>query len=1132
MKTALKNLILVLGTAAIIVFPGSAPRADDTEIYVGSNLTNTVQPNVVFIIDTSGSMGTYDVPTYTNPYDPATDYSSSGTCNSSYVYWSSTGKPPSSCSTSHYFLASKNTCADSATALGSSGTGYYVSRLARYRTSSWGDRWYYFSSTVHDDYVECQADYGVDGDGVDTTKLYPANGNNGGPWTATSSKAITWSGTGRTYTLYSANYMNWYTTVSGVSYAERLAVVQQAFSDLINSTSGVNAAVMRYSQNGQGGYFVSKMQPVDSSTRSSMISAVNAFTPNGYTPLAETLYESSLFYRGQSVDFGDSSTPGTNVSGVLDSSDTSKYQTPIKYQCQKNFVVVLTDGEPTQDTSADSNIEALTGFKTITGSSTCSGDCLDELAQWMYNSDLIDPALNDKQNVITYTIGLNLDVQLLDDTAKKGGGKYYTASSATDIANAFTSIITQVLQTNTTFIAPAVTVNAFNRLTHRDDLYFSVFKPNGTPDWRGNVKHYKLAGNPPIIVDANNAAAIDANTGFFSGTSTSIWTLAADAPDGDDVEKGGAAGLLTTSRTIYTYTGSSPNNEPLSTNTADIFNESNTALTIGLLGMPGSATETQRQTLLKWARGVDIFDVNENGVTTDARRQMGDVLHSKPVLLTYGGTDANPDITMFVGDNEGFIHALNAIDGTEQFAFIPKDLLGNLYTLYNNSATDSHPYGMDGPLTLWHNDVNGDHLVLNTDNTVQTGEFVYLYAGMRRGGDNYYAFDVTDRAHPVLKWQITGGSGDFADLGQTWSRPVATKIKFNGVDRNVLIFGGGYDTNQDANTLPSADSTGDAIYIVDADTGQRLWWASSDTSNVSDQPNLVLSKMTNSIPSDPAVIDIDNDGLADYLFVGDMGGRIWRIDFNKTNTGATNLAYGGLLAELGGTDAANNRRFYYAPDVALIRSNGGYALSVSIGSGYRAHPLNQTIQDRFYMIRDDNAFSAPPDTNSDLKPDYPDYTEADLYDATTNDLGQTTGATLDAARTALSNAHGWYIRLVASDGTTYEGEKVLAESVTADGKVNFTTFTPVASSQTNSCAPSQGVGKSYTVNLLDATPAFDTTQDGQYLVADRAETLKRTGIPPEPTFIFSGDKFVKCVGTECDKDPPKPKMFRSYWYQN
>ena len=1096
------NLNLLLAISLSVIFSMTTVFADDTEIYVGGNVgASVVRPNVLFVIDTSGSMDE-DV-TITIPYDPATTYT--GTCSSTNVFWSTSGTPPA-CTTSNYFAATANTCNDSAGALATNSTGFYVGRLARYKVSASKkgantSTWTTFSNTDHTSQVECEADYSKHGDGIDASKLYPANGgNNAGPWRINSTNAISWSSTGTNYTLYSANYLNWKWSPSTTVIKTRLNIVKETFTSLLNSTSGINAGLMRFDSYGYGGYFLQPMLELNSTTRPTLISSVDALTANGNTPLAETLYEAALFFRGQSVDFGDSSHPAHNIASVLDSSDTSKYKSPIEYQCQKNFVVYMTDGDPTSDTDADAKIKALPNFNTLTGSSTCTGDCMDELAQWMYKSD-INSTLNDKQNVITYTIGLNINPQLLKDTASKGGGKYYTTEGASDLSTAFTSILTEILAVNTTFIAPAVTVNAFNRLNHRDDLYFAVFRPAGTARWPGNLKHYKMAGTPSIIVDANNAAAVDANTGFFAGSSRSFWTLNDDAPDGDNVEVGGAAGLLSTTRNIYSYLGAAaPNNVDLSA-TANKLHEDNADLTKTLLNITAE-TDAYRTDLVKWARGVDVLDDNSDGLTTDARRMMGDILHSKPVLMTYGGTDANPDITVFTGTNEGFIQAINATTGAEVFSFIPKELLSNLDILFDNSATVKHPYGMDGAISLWHKDVNANDVLLDSSNVVETGEHVYLYAGMRRGGNHYYALDVTNRSAPKLLWQIDGGTGNFAELGQTWSRPIVTKIKlYNGSileDRNVLIFGGGYDTNQDTAGAPLDDTIGRAIYMVDATTGQRLWWASSDAT-----ANLVLSGMTNSIPADVKVIDINVDGYADRLYVGDMGGRVWRIDFNNTsNTGATNLATGGLLATLGGTDAANNRRFYYSPDIALVQTAAGYALTVSIGSGYRAHPLNAVTQDRFYMIRDTNVYAPPADTNLDGKPDYPDYTETNLFDSTDNTLAEATGSTLTAAQSLFDNAHGWYIRLSKADGT-YEGEKVLASSVTVQGLLIFTSFTPVVSAQATACAPSQGTAKTYIVSLTNGSPVYNLQADSaSNSRKDRYVTLVRGGIPPEPTVLF------------------------------
>ncbi len=1148
MKTPLNNkLTLMLVTALYVAFPITPVLADDTEVYVGGNLSSVVRPNVLFIIDTSGSMGTLVATNST--YDPATTYPVIGNCASGRIFWKtgssgkkkSKGTPPPDCTTStDYIDAAANKCHDSINALSASGTGSYIGTLAYYKASTNSktgadtSSWVSLSNSDHSSNVECSADYSKYGDGNDTTKPYPANATNGGPWRANSTNAISWKSTGATYTLYTANYLNWYHSPSGGTSKSRIQTVKDAFTALVNSTSGINAGLMRYSDDAQGGYFLEPMQELNDTNRPTFITSVNSLNANGGTPLAETLYEAQLYWRGLSTDYGNKSSPAHNVSTVLLSSDTTKYKTPIEYQCQKNFTVLLTDGEPTSDTDADAKIAALPSFKSITGSSTCSGNCLDELALWMYKSDM-SSTLNNVQNAEFYAIDFGggvTDPTLLKNAAKNGGGSdhYYEATEATELATAFTTIVTDILATSTTFIAPAVTVNDFNRLTHRDELYFGVFKPQGRPTWPGNIKHYKINSPDNIVVDANGVAAVDVNTGYFSGTSRSFWTLDADAPDGDEVAKGGAAGLITTTRNLYTYLDTAaPNNVNLA-DTANKFHEDNTALDYVALGISDQAVNyvspvtpsSYRTELIQWARGVDVLDDNGDGSKTDARRAFGDILHSKPVLLTYGGTDANPDITLFTGSNDGFLHAFNAKTGTETFAFIPKELLTNLDTRFENSETSKHPYGMDGPISIWHKDDNNNGLLYNTSNVLDTGEFAYLYTGMRRGGNHYYAFDVTNRSAPKLLWQIDGGAGDFAELGQTWSRPVVAKIKLNGVDKNVLIFAGGYDTHQDTVGAPSDDSIGRAIYIVDASTGARLWWASSVAT-----ANLVLPSMTNSIPADIKVIDINVDGYADRLYVGDMGGRIWRIDLSMTNTGAGNLATGGVFASLSGATEALNHRFYYAPDVALIKGATGYELTVSIGSGYRAHPLTMTTQDRFYMIRDSDVYNVPAS--------YPAYTEAKLYDATANDIGTQTGAALATATSALNAAKGWYIRLVKTDGT-YEGEKVLATSVTAENKVLFTTFTPVASSQATACAPSQGTAKTYALNLGNATAAYNLQADGvDGSTADRYQVMTRGGIPPEPTVLFpsDGSKPIVLVGPEkLTTVDLNLQMEKTYWRQD
>ena len=1082
----------MLLTFIVSAMTGAPLLADDTEVYLGDLAFSTnIRPNVLFIMDTSGSMST-DVTLTTGTYDPAVTYS--GSCNSGYVYWASStanGIAPS-CSTSNYIAAGSNKCADSSTALSSGGPGYYTGTIARYNLRNWGsDRWDTLSSNDHSEIIDCRADYGIDGQG-DATGTYPADENYGGPYNTTATNSINWNSTGGVYTLYSANYLNWINSPGVTTTQTRLQIVQSVFNDLVDSTSGINASLMRFDDRdttlNHGGYFLLPMQALDSSSRSTFKAAANALTANGYTPLAETLYEAARYYRGENVKFGNSTSPGTNHSGVLDPSDSTLYQSPIAYQCQQNYIVLLTDGDPTYDYDADADIAALPDFTTTAG--TCdfnSGDdCLDELAQYLFDYDQRTD-LDDVQNATTYTIGFATNQQLLQDAANKGGGKYYTADDTVQLTTAFNQILSDILAVNTTFVAPAVPVNAFNRLTHRDELYFALFRPEKFPQWSGNLKRYQLAGSPPIITDATGAAAVDATTGFFASGTTSFWTSGADAPDGDEVEKGGAAGELTLSRNMYTYTGASaPSNVDL-TLPDNLFNESNSLITATMLGNAGMTT-TYRDSLLQWARGVDLLDDDEDGSTTDARRRMGDPLHSNPVVINYGGTSANPDITLYISTNEGLLQAINTTDGSELFSFIPQELLPNLDILFNNNGASSHPYGLDGPLTVWANDVNNNGVLEDSSGNTEPGEHAYVYVGMRRGGNNYYALDVTDRSAPVLKWMIQGGQGNFTQLAQTWSKMELAHIKSSGSKRAVLIFGGGYDVNQDTETA-GVDSTGNALYMVDADTGARLWWAGKSGSGA----NLTSSDMDYGMPAPVMAGDINADGYTDIVFAVDMGGQVWRFDFD--NSGSNTTINGGVVAKLAGSGNNEHRRFYVKPDVSLVKINGVVNYAVAIGSGYRAHPLSTLTQDRFHMLFIGNVYTPPSNYSSPLD-------ESDLLDVT-NDLSPN-----------LSSSSGWRLDLEP-------GEKVLASSLTVDGMVMFTTYKPDANAAT-SCAPSQGVGRLYAISAYDATPLKNLDGVGtlsSLTVTDRYKTLVRGGIQPEPRLIFTDDDHpILVVGPEKIED--------------
>lgn len=847
--------------------------------------------------------------------------------------------------------------------------------------------------------------------------------------------------------------------------------------------------------------------------RSRLKELVDDFVPRGMTPVVDTLYEAASYYRGEAVLYGlsrgnrrtfgrvshpDSYTGGTVIrqTGCTDDNlnatacrteridGSATYTSPIEDTCQTNYIVVLTDGSANSNHSAGLISSMIgSGCESSGGSERCGRD----LARWLSTTD--QSSLSGTQTISTYTIGFNLNsggsaaaIRFLQDVADAGNGSYFSASTSAELATVFQTIVREILAVDTSFVSPGATVNQFNRLTHRNEIFFSLFKPDQRPLWPGNLKRYELRGNPAIITDQNGDPAIDAATGFFKDVSQSDWSTSVD---GNDVTLGGAASKLRlSSRKVFTNMGGSS----VLSNTGNKVDENNNAISKSILGIDALSND-HRSKLLQWARGVDILDFDEDNNITEARLELGDPLHSRPVIVTYGGTEASPDMTVYFATNQGFLHAINGVTGEEQFSFIPQELLPNLNLYFENSTATSHPYGLDGAITTWVNDINGDGTL-----SVMDGDHAYLYIGMRRGGNNYYALDVTDRDNPELLWTIQGGTGSFAELGQTWSKPIRTKIKQGSTVKNVLIFSGGYDTAQDDNTVRTIDSIGRAIFIVDATTGALIWSGGPEIGH-----DEVFPDMQYSIPADIRVIDTTLDHIADQMYVGDMGGQIWRFDINNGATSVSELIDGGVIADFSGNAPADNRRFYYPPDIAVVSRKGQAYLSIAIGSGWRAHPLDTAVENRFYAFRDYGVFNSPSS--------YPGYTESDLYDVTDNVLGQGTDSAKSIALSQLDSKEGWYIQL------TNSGEKVLAQSLTINNHIIFSTFEPNTALST--CSAGQGTGRVYAVSAFDATPSLDMNNDSHFSKEDREAILDRGGIPPEPTALFPKDSVpVLIIGTE------------------
>ncbi|KZX57931.1 hypothetical protein A3709_20110 [Halioglobus sp. HI00S01] len=905
--------------------------------------------------------------------------------------------------------------------------------------------------------------------------------------------------------------------------------------------------------------------------REELLQAVNSLTTAGWTPVQDTMYEAYQYYTGSNVVWGKyrgghnaqgvELTTGTSTSGPFtytrvsapgsittesfqgsrlppgcpsttssdgecnDSNGSGQpkgeyllgnpvYKSPIDNYCQtESHLILLTDGEANSPNS-EAMIKSISGLSSCSSGSNDSERCIADLAELMQDTD-ISP-LEGSQRVTTHTIGFNFSSQFLEDVAASGGGLYKEASSSAELVEEIEEIFAGVLDTDTSFVAPVAAINQFNRLTNLDDVYFAVFRPDSVPAWRGNLKKYKLGeagGERNVLLDANNNPAVSETTGFFLGTSKSFWST---NEDGSKVDEGGAGEQTpsASSRNVYTSLGLSNS----LTDATNLVVTGNASLTAADLDVPAGDRDSQ----ISWIRGVDVDDEDGDGDSNENRYTIADPLHSKPVAVTYSESeDANTgeitsDVSIFMATNEGRLHAINAATGEEIFSYIPKELLPLQTVLRANNSGRQHAYGLDGSVVAWTNDSGSDGI------TEGGGDFVRIYAGMRRGGRNIYALDATNRSSPKFMWQINGGSTTgFGELGETWSAPVKGRITLAGNSgesvRDVLFFGGGYDPAKDSYLVKEEDTIGRAFYIVDAVTGELIFSAGPTGSGATKE----FAEMKYSIPAQLSVVDADSDGIDDIIFVGDTGGQVWRFDVAR-NTTAAAMVQGGVIADVstdGDTNVANNRMFFHSPDVALIERDGKRTLAISIGSGKRPNPLGTSITDRFYVLFEGAVFGPPAS--------YVKRIESDLFDTTENLIQQGTAAESATAAAALDAAGGYYFNLPRA------GEKVLSTPLTFRDTITFTTYSP--SAVADSCIPKAGTSFVYQVNILDGSPVNPTwdTVDG-FDKADRAFALDTPAIIDEPVII--------CTGAGCDlftgaEKPPiqtlsSGSIIKSFWRED
>lgn len=783
-----------------------------------------------------------------------------------------------------------------------------------------------------------------------------------------------WTGriAGSQVNLYLGNYLNYQTCSSCDGMERKIDIGKRVVTNLINSVDGVRFGIMRFVNNsirGQGG---GQMVATIGTEKTTMINVINAINPSGYTPLGEQLRDAGLYYRGQ---FG--------------------FASPIQYECQPNFVIIVSDG--LQNGAVDVRAEAASRYT---------------------------------QNIIVHTIGFSVDpgernqaLAVLREAATKGGGRFYTADNSVQLEQALQDTIRQIIAAAFSFTSPVIPTTS---TTGSTKAYIASFKSDPSrPFWRGFLKAYQRDSNGQVPVDSNDVPL----------DSALIWEAGQRL-----------SGKSSGSRTIYTAIGGSRQE----------FTKSNTAITPALLGV---STSADRDKVIDFIRGIDTFDEDgDSNITEERAWKLGDIFHSSPVLVSppfSPSTDssyvafkeamANRTTVLIAGANDGMIHAFRESDGEELWAFIPPDILGRLKDLTVRSG--DHSFYVDS------SPIAADIKIGNTWMTI-------VVFGERRGGKSYHALDITDTTNPSFLWTFTDSK-----IGESWSEPAIGKVKMSdGTEKFVAFVGGGYDTAQNNNT-------GKAFFVIDLATGAKLWEYYNDGSLDDRQ------YMNFSLAASPTAADLNNDGFIDRVYIGDIGGQLWKFDVSAPATLSGSLV----------TNWTGKRLFAAAPSQANPPPAGEYYPSQAIygpptltfdatgnlwlflGTGDRNHP-NNTSTNRFYGIKDNITM-----TNGST------LTESSLVDVTSG-----TGTI----------AQGWFLRL-------RRDEKVLAAADVFNKIVFFSTFTP---SSTLACGSGGGNAKLYAVNMLTGDAAIDLATGQTLSPGESALTWARgvgTGIPSRPIIIIN-----------------------------
>jgi type IV pilus assembly protein PilY1 len=734
----------------------------------------------------------------------------------------------------------------------------------------------------------------------------------------------------------------------------------------------------------------------------------------------------------------------TPLAGSLDtvksyfSNTLAGKSSPISQSCQRNFVLLATDGNPTGQTNGAmySLAQQVNTYNAATNTwtfGTAANDVFNRITALRatgYGGNTYD--------IQTYVVGLGdtvanaSSVAALNQMASLGGtDAAYLANNSAALANAFNQISIDII--SKTAAASAVSLNSGSWNTG-SKVYQGRFSSG---EWSGQLLSFAVGAN------GQPAAA----AGWDSG----------QVLNGQDWSNG---------RQILTYKPSAALGsrgvafrwpaDPAAPTATEIDPGMVSALNVDIAGN-ADGFGAQRIAYLRGNTSLEARNCANCAAPVFRNRPtsvLGDIIDSAPVYVgggtgdfrdtieagrysTYAAGRAGMTPLIFVGANDGMLHAFNAVNGSEVFAYVPWAVRSRLSAL--TSTAYAHQYTVDGSPAV------GDVYLAGGWRTL-------LVSGMNAGAQGLFALDITDptkfteaAASSVVRWEV--GSGD-ADVGYVFGRPILAKMR-DGVWRAIV--GNGYNSANGIATLLLIDLQSGAITKVTTAVGSAA------------VPNGL---------SGVAAVSKNDDGVVDYVYAGDLYGNLWKFDLSGSAAASWKVAYanGGAPAPLFAAGAGHP--ITARPDVALF-PKGGYLVTVGTGRyidvGDNAAGVTQTL----YGIWDNGAQVAAADLQTQAIVGTAAGANGNTYRMSTHAVGPATDAAI-VGDNAISLAdyyaskRGWKIDLPTN------GERIVADATVRFGHVVVSTLVP-------STAVCSYGGDGWILDLDAVTgnrsPALDTNGD-------------------------------------------------------